>query len=97
MELTPDADEAAAGGVWEDPPNYFDNIVYPAYVTAHAGVFQDDDVENGAVNPSSGVMLIDLPEGEEGMTKALREACATIEAAAEDGRGAVVPGAETGA
>ena len=32
--LKADPNDAAAGGVWTDPPNYFEQIVYPAYVKA---------------------------------------------------------------
>lgn len=37
------------GEVWEDPPSYFDEIVWPAYLDAHAGMFEKGDVENGAL------------------------------------------------
>ncbi|WFD32966.1 FACT complex subunit [Malassezia sp. CBS 17886] len=36
------------GEVWEDPPFYFDEIVWPAFREAHAGMFVDGDVERGA-------------------------------------------------
>lgn len=32
---------------WTDPPNYWENIVWPAYLDAHKGVFTNDDVEHG--------------------------------------------------
>lgn len=38
---------AKAGDVWQDPPHYFDNIVYPAYVDAHKHLFENQDVEKG--------------------------------------------------
>lgn len=38
---------AEAGDVWQDPPHYFDNIVYPAYVAAHKQLFANGDVEKG--------------------------------------------------
>ncbi|CAK9780150.1 P-loop containing nucleoside triphosphate hydrolase protein [Cutaneotrichosporon oleaginosum] len=80
-------DDVAAGTVWEDPPGYFDNIVYPAYVKAHAEVFRGADVEEGDVEPDSGVVLIHPPHGEEGMTEALIEACEALLAAATEGQG----------
>lgn len=76
--------------MWEDPPGYFDNIVYPAYVKAHADVFRDGDVEEGGAHPDSGVVLIHPPHGEEGMTAALGEACEALLDAVMDGRGAVL-------
>lgn len=42
---------AKAGDVWQDPPHYFDNIVYPAYVEAHKQLFENGDVEKGELAP----------------------------------------------
>lgn len=33
-------------GVWVDPPNYFDNIVWPAYEQYHRGLFTNEDVNS---------------------------------------------------
>lgn len=33
--------------MWVDPPYYFPEIVYPAYIRAHAHLFENDDVEHG--------------------------------------------------
>ncbi|KIJ23176.1 hypothetical protein M422DRAFT_39750 [Sphaerobolus stellatus SS14] len=35
------------GSLWRDPPNYWEQIVYPAYVRAHQHLFEGEDVENG--------------------------------------------------
>ncbi|WFD45252.1 hypothetical protein MPSI1_003933 [Malassezia psittaci] len=35
------------GQVWEDPPFYFDAIVWPAYLEAHAKMFTNQNVESG--------------------------------------------------
>lgn len=90
LQLTADAEDAAKDGVWEDPPDYFDNIVYPAYVKAHAHAFEGNDVESGRPTAESGIVLIDPPEGEEGMTRALGEACTALLEAAEERAGRVV-------
>ncbi|KAL5524140.1 hypothetical protein ACEPAG_8313 [Sanghuangporus baumii] len=48
------------GALWRDPPNYFDQIVYPAYIRAHTRMFIDGDFEKGS--PSDfvkGLLLID--------------------------------------
>ncbi|KAH8827963.1 hypothetical protein DL96DRAFT_1601043 [Flagelloscypha sp. PMI_526] len=37
----------AEGSLWRDPPHYWEQIVYPAYVDAHKGIFSDGDVEEG--------------------------------------------------
>jgi nicotinamide/nicotinate riboside kinase len=35
------------GALWRDPPHYWEQIVYPAYVEAHSDIFEGGDVENG--------------------------------------------------
>ena len=35
------------GSFWEDPPGYWDDIVWPAYLKAHRKMFQNNDVEHG--------------------------------------------------
>ncbi|CAD6939213.1 unnamed protein product [Tilletia controversa] len=40
-----------AENLWQDPPGYYDNIVWPAYVLAHQGMFEHGDVERGALRP----------------------------------------------
>jgi hypothetical protein len=69
-----DPDDAAAGGVWVDPPNYFSRIVWPGYVKAHQGIFEDGDVENG--RPLSGITLLEPLDGD--MTDVFEAACKTI-------------------
>jgi len=51
----------AEGSLWRDPPNYWENIVYPAYVRAHAEVFEGGDVEKG--RPTDKVPGLILFEG----------------------------------
>ncbi|WFD21164.1 hypothetical protein MCAP1_003424 [Malassezia caprae] len=48
------------GQVWEDPPFYFDEIVWPAYVEAHGHMFEQGDVEHGALVKTS---TNDAPDG----------------------------------
>jgi len=35
------------GSFWEDPPGYWDDIVWPAYLKAHRKMFQNNDIEHG--------------------------------------------------
>jgi len=35
------------GSVWRDPPQYWEHIVWPAYVSAHKHMFESGDVESG--------------------------------------------------
>ncbi|KAK2467856.1 hypothetical protein APHAL10511_000151 [Amanita phalloides] len=51
----------AEGSLWRDPPDYFDHIVYPAYVDAHRDMLEGGDVERG--KPSGkvdGLILLDM-------------------------------------
>ncbi|KAI0930651.1 hypothetical protein AcV5_007310 [Taiwanofungus camphoratus] len=48
------------GTLWRDPPHYWEQIVWPAYVAAHASMVEDGDVEHGKPNETvPGLMLID--------------------------------------
>jgi nicotinamide/nicotinate riboside kinase len=47
--------------MWKDPPEYWEQIVYPAYVRAHADVFEGGDVENG--QPTTNMKKLVLIEG----------------------------------
>ncbi|KAL4252620.1 P-loop containing nucleoside triphosphate hydrolase [Abortiporus biennis] len=40
----------AEGALWRDPPHYWEQIVWPAYVKAHAGVLEGGDLEHGKSN-----------------------------------------------
>jgi nicotinamide/nicotinate riboside kinase len=35
------------GSLWRDPPQYWEHIVYPAYLEAHSQIFEGGDVEKG--------------------------------------------------
>ena len=73
-----DPDDAAAGGVWVDPPNYFTQIVYPGYIEAHKHIFEGD-VEDAPVKAEWASLVILTPEdGEDGMTRAVEESCQAI-------------------
>ncbi|KAK4057044.1 ribosylnicotinamide kinase [Microbotryomycetes sp. JL221] len=40
--------DMSEGALWKDPPNYWDNIVWPAYLKAHRPLFVNGDVEHGS-------------------------------------------------
>jgi nicotinamide/nicotinate riboside kinase len=42
--------DAADGTTWRDPPNYWENIVWPAHVEAHSHIFMNGDLAHGAPN-----------------------------------------------
>ncbi|KAL1945990.1 hypothetical protein VTO73DRAFT_1992 [Trametes versicolor] len=48
------------GSLWRDPPNYWEQIVWPAYVAAHEGIVENGDVERGQPNGKvAGLVLLD--------------------------------------
>lgn len=51
------------GSLWRDPPNYWEQIVYPAYVRAHEHLFAGGDVENGEINSKYDDLLVLPGEG----------------------------------
>lgn len=61
------------GDVWVDPPNYFDQIVWPAYVKAHRDVFKGGDVEKGE---AQGMTLLEPADGD--VTEAFEQSCQAI-------------------
>jgi len=82
VPLKPDPNDAAAGGVWTDPPKYFEQIVYPAYVKAHAHIFDNGDVEDGQVRLKE-LHVLQPQEGQDEMTKCFKESCEIIQRALE--------------
>lgn len=38
-------------GFWEDPPGYFEEVVWRSYQKGHAGFFRDGDVEGDVLRP----------------------------------------------
>jgi nicotinamide/nicotinate riboside kinase len=88
-----DATDAAAGSIWTDPPNYFDNIVYPAYLKAHEALFVDQNVEDGKLAPNAverGIQVFTPAEGSEGMERVVDAACDAILQALRIGGGVVI-------
>ncbi|ORY33384.1 hypothetical protein BCR39DRAFT_463559 [Naematelia encephala] len=80
-------DDAAAGGVWSDPPNYFEEIVYPAYIKAHEHLF--DNVETGQLKErwTDRLQVVRPREGAEEMTRVFGESCKGIIEACRQGKG----------
>lgn len=65
------------GALWRDPPEYFDQIVYPAYVRAHEPIFTDGDIERGQPNGTiQGLVLIDCEKLE--MDEVFKRACEAV-------------------
>ena len=70
------------GSLWRDPPNYWENIVYPAYLNAHKDIFTNGDVEHGQLTLNAGGLI--LIEGLEiSMSDAVEQCCSVLKAMAE--------------
>ncbi|KIY43298.1 P-loop containing nucleoside triphosphate hydrolase protein [Fistulina hepatica ATCC 64428] len=52
-----DGYHTAAGTLWRDPPHYWEQIVWPAYVEAHKHLFAGGDVKRGALLDDSILVL----------------------------------------
>ncbi|KAF9476378.1 P-loop containing nucleoside triphosphate hydrolase protein [Pholiota conissans] len=66
------------GTLWRDPPHYWENIVYPAYIEAHHDVFEHGDVEQG--KPTDKVEgLVLLESLNISMDEAVERCCEMIE------------------
>jgi len=69
---------------WQLPPNYWEQIAYPAYIRAHTHVFKGGDVENGDLvgDVIDGVTLL---EGSAmGIEAMLSKSCGEVLRAATD-------------
>jgi len=62
------------GELWRDPPNYWEQIVWPAYIEAHKHVFENGDCESGTSSGNTEDLLI-IDELETGMTRAVNQVC----------------------
>ncbi|TFK44477.1 P-loop containing nucleoside triphosphate hydrolase protein [Crucibulum laeve] len=70
------------GTMWRDPPEYWEKIVYPAYVDAYRDVFVDGDIEQG--QPGSKVKNLLLLESlKMGMGEAVERCCTALKEVAE--------------
>lgn len=50
-------------GTWEDPPHYFDKIVWPAYVESHKHLFIDNDVSKSLTKAARDMGINDIDNG----------------------------------
>jgi nicotinamide/nicotinate riboside kinase len=46
------------GALWRDPPHYWEQIVWPAYLRAHRDVFVNGDVETGRSSGKIGGLVV---------------------------------------
>ena len=68
--------------MWRDPPGYWDDVVYPAYVEAHKDLFEGGDVEHG--KPTNKIKDLTLLESLDiSMTEAVDRCCRVIKDACQ--------------
>jgi len=70
------------GALWRDPPGYWDDIVYPAYVDAFKDVFAAGDVEHGAPTDKVGRLVL-LESLQMTMGEAVERCCEEVKRAVE--------------
>jgi nicotinamide/nicotinate riboside kinase len=66
----------AEDSFWKDPPNTFENIVWPAYEDAHRSLFENEDVQNGELKPDMDITLLEAREVD--MSAMVDETCEKI-------------------
>lgn len=67
---------------WQDPPGYWEDIIYPAFLDAHKDIFVDGDVEHGQLTSAvSGLILIESMEIS--MSDAVEKCCSVLKEMAE--------------
>ena len=75
---TPGVQSDPEGSLWRDPPHYWEQIVWPAYVAAHEQILENGDVEHG--KPNGRVRGLLLIEGlEMSMTEMVDRVCNVLE------------------
>jgi len=74
-----------SGSFWQDPPDYWDAIVWPAYIRSHAWMFDGGDVESGAVDTDNIDGLKLLEAGNMTMDELVNQSCQAIYDAVKTG------------
>lgn len=62
----------------QDPPGYWDDIVWPAYLSAHRSLFLNGDVEAGPPDPDKIDGLVLLEASQLGMEDMVRKTCEVV-------------------
>lgn len=67
------------GSFWVDPPGYWDDIVWPAYLKAHRNIFENEDVNHGeAIAVEGSTEYEGGPRAEEKLTNGYSPTTATV-------------------
>ena len=70
------------GSLWRDPPGYWEDIVYPAYLDAHKEIFVDGDVEHGQLTSTVGGLIL-IETLKISMSDAVEQCCSVLKGMAE--------------
>ena len=70
------------GALWRDPPGYWEDIVYPAYLDAHKDIFMDEDVEHGQLTSTVSELIL-IESLEISMSDAVERCCSVLKEMAE--------------
>jgi hypothetical protein len=77
-----DGSDPEGTSVWRDPPGYWEQIVWPAYIEGHQDLFANGDVEKGEL--ADGVQgLILLETSNIAMEEAIARCCSLLTDVAE--------------
>lgn len=68
------------GALWRDPPGYWEDIVWPAYVDAHKDLFIDGNVESGQLSGEKVPNLVLLETLQMSPTDSVAKSCDVIRA-----------------
>lgn len=75
--LSPGVQSDPEGTLWRDPPHYWEDVVYPAYLDAYKDAFVDGDVEHG--QPTDKIEGLILLEGLDiSMSEAVELCCGML-------------------
>ncbi|KAF8909851.1 P-loop containing nucleoside triphosphate hydrolase protein [Mucidula mucida] len=65
------------GSLWRDPPHYWEQIVWPAFVDAHRDMFVGGDIEHGALTEKvKDALVVDALA--QGMAEVMEQCCSVI-------------------
>ncbi|KAH7888434.1 hypothetical protein F5I97DRAFT_1852647 [Phlebopus sp. FC_14] len=70
----------AEGALWRDPPHYWEQIVYPAYLEAHKDIFEGGNVETGKLNEEKVKDLMVLENAQMDTTDVVAVCCEKLKA-----------------
>lgn len=76
--LYPGEQYPSDGSVWQDPPNYWEQIVWPAYVSAHNDMFEGGDVDSGKPTGDTMREMLVLENEKLTMTELINQCCEEI-------------------